>query len=121
MYTIKIQDWLGQDSEQLREEYKKEDKAIYQQMFDKYVSLHKRDLLKKNQINDFSTSEYYLQHPQQFKLGISIFVDRYVSINTSFYALFDLNDYAEILRKDVGFRRFTKLCFYIMETVKPRY
>jgi len=117
MYKIKVKEWLGDDFEQLRKEYNDEDKSKYKRLYNQYIPSYIRKSLKEGGTYHFLSKEYY---PEGFVWGVNIFVNRYNQVTPSFYAPFDLQEFAVRLREEAGFRDFTKLCFYIVEIVNPK-
>ena len=116
---IKLEDWLMEDFVNLREEYDKENKDVYKNMYIRLIHSSTRERLENNELNEnqFSTNEVCFL---DFKLGISIFVNIYNEITPYFQALFDLKEWAIELRKDDNFRTFTKFCFYLIETIPQK-
>lgn len=89
-------------------------------MFNKYIPCDIRAKLVNNEYESYdftSTEEYFLD----FNLGVSIHVELYCQVTPYFYALFNLEEYSNILRNDERFRYFTKLCFYIINHVTPKF
>lgn len=117
MNIIKVKDWLEQDFNLLKEEYSKEYKTKYERMFNSLVAPDIRRKLKSNELYGFHTKECCFS---DFKVGVSIIVELYIEVIPYFYSIFDLEEHGIKLRNDPKFREFTKFCFYIVETVKPK-
>lgn len=101
---------LWKDTKILREEYEKEDKRIYKNLFGDYFG---------------DIEHYWLCSKTLPKLSwcvhdIYIYIDRYPEhVETFLVSTFEMQFYTEELKKDPIIRTFTKLCFYIEEKIKP--
>jgi hypothetical protein len=102
MYKVAVRE-LIRDTKELYEEYLKEDKHKYKQLFSRY----------------FHDIEHYSIYSDEFLDNtIRIDVERYLKVETFFYSCnVDLNAHAEQLRQVPIIREMTKLCFYIEDTL----
>lgn len=96
--------WI--DTEVIYQEYKNEDKRKYETLYAKC----------------FHDTENYLVWSIPFKIincvhDIFIIISRYPKVTTYFYSMFNMELYADQLRKDPTIRELTKLCFYIEENI----
>ena len=106
MYKVAVRK-LIRDAKELYEEYLKENRHKYEQLFSIY----------------FHNIEHYSIYSDEFNITnlhntIQINVVRYPKVETFFHSSnVDLNAHAEQLRLDPIVREMTKLCFYIEDTL----
>lgn len=109
MNKVNIQQLWG-DTRTLLEEYRNEDKRKYKELFDKYFDDIEKNLIYSKPLPRMSWCVH----------EICIMINRYPSpVEVLFISTFDMLAYAERLREDPIIRKFTKLCFYIKENIKP--
>ena len=99
--------WL--DTVGLYEEYQKDNKRIYENLYKTYF-------YETDGYNVLSKSFHIYNCIWDF----CVYIDRYTKpVKTYFLSVLDMETYAMMLRQDPMIRKFTKLCFYIEEKIKP--
>lgn len=98
------------DTTLLYDEYLQEDKNIYERLYSEYIG----------NIDGYLVHSKCLPKLSWCVHDIIIELNCYPSpVETYFYSAFDMAEYSKELRKDPIIRRFTKLCFYIQDNIKP--
>ena len=97
---------IMEDTQKLWEEYKKDDKSIY-------INLYKNIFPEKEQNN--IKSDFLKTNSN---LNFQIEVNRYHSpVETYFCFEYDISNIIAVLRMDSAIRMYTKLCFYIENNI----
>lgn len=99
---------IWEDTLILKEEYDKEDKRVYQNLFYEYFY----------DIEHYSVFSRPLPKLSWCLHDVAIFIDRHpYPVKTYFVSFFDMQTYAKELRDDPIIRKFTKLCFFIEDNI----
>jgi hypothetical protein len=114
MFLLEIEK-IVKDSKVLYNEYVKEDKEKYQQLFNSQFQSKIREQLQNKELNCCASN---IKDFDGIEIQILVFL--YSKVETRFYSPHDLLNYAEKLRKIPAFRDFTKLCFYIEKNIESR-
>lgn len=99
---------LWEDTRELREAYDKEDKKIYEDLYNRVFDNKTEKTLKSSHLTTKNN-----------KIDFWITVERHPNPVTFFYFGYDIGDIVRELRNDPIIRKYTKLCFYIEESVGP--
>ena len=112
-----IETFLGDFYTELREEYEQEPAEYHRRLYESCVPRDIQTALEEQCINDFITKEC---HPNDWVVGISLFVNVFETIRIYFVCKSDLRLYLNQLVNDKQFRQLVKVAFYISDTIHPK-
>lgn len=117
MAYIKIEDILKEKYQLLLNEYYKEDKLLYENLYLNYIDkvIQERLATKDNKPMSFTTRPYLVNS----NIAISIHVELFERVCLYYCTDIDLQEYGVKLLRLKPFRNLSKFCFYLMEKIKP--